>query len=96
MRATSAEPPMMDIIVNWSAELSAACASFEKCYAGKPDYFNKRVAPWAQVDMDQRTGVSKAGETLVHQINFLLAEAAIREPPAVVTSRWALVLPTLS
>jgi len=80
---------------DWSNELEAACASFDSCYAEKSDDFNKRLVPQVQSDMNQRIEAFRAGETLVHQIKFLLADTATQETPPIVTSRYELNFPTL-
>ena len=41
-------------------------------------------------DMNGRIENYKAGETLLHQIKFLLAEVADQETPAIATSRYEL------
>jgi len=80
---------------DWKVELEAACASFDACYAEKSDDFNKRLVPRVQSDMDSRIEALKAGETLIHQIKFLLADVANQETPDIDTSRYALDFPTL-
>jgi len=80
---------------DWSSELEAACASFDTCYTEKSDDFNKRLVPQVQGDMNQRIEAFKAGETLVHQIKFLLGDEKNQETPAIVSSRYELDFPTL-
>jgi len=80
---------------DWSTELEAACASFDSCYDEKSDDFNKRLVPQVQGDMNQRIEAFKAGETLVHQIKFLLADTATQETPPIATSRYEMDFPTL-
>jgi len=80
---------------DWKAELEAACASFDACFAEKSDDFNKRLVPRVQSDMNARIENFKAGETLIHQIKFLLADVAEQETPAIATSRYELDFPVL-
>jgi len=80
---------------DWKVELKAACASFDTCFAEKSDDFNKRLVPRVQSDMNSRIEALKAGETLIHQIKFLLADVANQETPDIDTSRYALDFPVL-
>jgi len=80
---------------DYKAELEAACESFDQCYVDKSDDYNKRIVPTVQGDMNQRIELFKAGETLVHQIKFLLAEEASQETPPIVASRYELAFPDL-
>jgi len=80
---------------DWKAELEAACASFDACFAEKSDDFNKRLVPRVQSDMNSRIETLKAGETLIHQIKFLLADVANQETPDIDTSRYELDFPIL-
>jgi len=80
---------------DWKTELEAACASFDACFAEKSDDFNKRLVPRVQSDMNSRIEALKAGETLVHQIKFLLADVANQETPDIDTSRYELDFPIL-
>ena len=52
-------------------------------------------APRVQGDMNGRIENYKAGETLLHQIKFLLAEVADQGAPAIATSRYELDFPVL-
>jgi len=80
---------------DWKAELEEACREFDHCYETRSDHYNKVVVPRVTRDMDQRIENYKAGETLVHQIKFLLAEVAVQETPAIDTSRYEILFPTL-
>jgi len=80
---------------DWKNALEAACASFDQCYQEKSDEYNKVIVPRVQADMDSRIEVFKAGETIIHQINFLFGDAASQETPPVDTSRFELAFPQL-
>jgi len=80
---------------DWAAELEAACTSFDECFAEKSEHFNKQLVPRVQSDMNARIDNYKAGETLVHAIQFLLADVKDLETPAIVTSRYELDFPIL-
>jgi len=53
------------------------------------------IVPRVQADMDSRIEVFKAGETIIHQINFLFGDAASQETPPVDTTRFELAFPQL-
>jgi len=80
---------------DWKNALEAACASFDQCYEEKSDEYNKVIVPRVQADMDSRIEVFKAGETIIHQINFLFGDAASQETPPIDTSRFELAFPQL-
>lgn len=80
---------------DWKNELETACDAFDKCFKEKSDDFNKRIVPRVQGDMDMRIKNFKAGETLVHQIKFLLAEVTDQETPSIATGRFELDFPSL-
>merc|ERR1719330_2127310 len=80
---------------DWKHELKAACTAFDACFATKSDDFNKRLVPGVQLDMEARIENYKAGETIIHQIKFLLAEETDQETPAIATSRYEVDFPTL-
>jgi len=80
---------------DWKSELDAACASFDTCYASKSDLYNKIIVPRIRSDMNARVEIFKAGETLIHQVKFLLGQTATQETPAVDTSRYELLFPAL-
>jgi len=80
---------------DYKAELNAACARFDKCFDGASASFNEEV-PIVTSDMNQRIEILKAGDTLVQQIKFLLAESKTRETPPSDTSRYTIAFPLLS
>jgi len=80
---------------DWKAELEAACAAFDKCFSDASDHNTKDLVPRVTEDMNSRIEVKKAGDTLVHQIRFLLSEVDNQETPAIDTSRYELTFPDL-
>merc|ERR1719203_1389793 len=66
---------------DWKAELTAACAEFHFCFDTKSNAYTKVLVPRVQTDSAQRIENYKAGETIIHQIKFLLAEVAVQETP---------------
>jgi len=80
---------------DWKAELEAACAAFDKCFRDASDYYTKELVPRVTTDMNGRIEVKKAGDTLVHQIKFLLGEIADQQTPGIDTSRYELIFPEL-
>jgi len=80
---------------DWKAELHAACAQFDVCFETASGEFNALV-PRVTTDMNQRIENLKAGDTLVQQIKFLLAESKTRETPASDVSRYTIAFPLLS
>jgi len=79
---------------DWRAELNAACAKFDVCFETASGEFNALV-PVVTSDMNQRIENLKAGDTLVQQIKFLLAESKSRESPASDVSRYTIAFPLL-
>jgi len=80
---------------DWKGELEAACAAFDKCFREKSDFYTKILVPRVTSDMNSRIEVKKAGDTVIHQINFLLGAAAQQETPTIDTSRYQIDFPTL-
>merc|ERR1719330_1388442 len=79
---------------DWKVELTAACEAFERCFNDASDHYTTSV-PRIASDMNRRIEVYRAGETLVHQIRFLLGEVDDQTTPAVNTSRYELSFPEL-
>jgi len=78
---------------DWKRELEAACAQFSACYeAAKAHYLNV-VKPAVEEDMRMRIEAYKAGETIIHQIRFLLAEEADQATPAINTDVYQIAFP---
>jgi len=80
---------------DWKAELLEACAEFDACYASRSDLYTKIIVPRIRNDMNARIEIYKAGETLIHQVNFLLGEVESQETPPVDTGRYQLDYPVL-
>jgi len=80
---------------DWKTELEAACAAFDTCFQEKSDFYTKTLVPRVTSDMESRIEVKKAGDTVIHQISFLLGEAAQQETPTIDTSRYEIDFPTL-
>merc|ERR1719436_241563 len=78
---------------DWKEELQQACADFDTCFSDKSKYYTDELTPRVQSDMASRIEAFKAGETLVQQIKFLLADSTTRETPEVDTSRFELGFP---
>merc|ERR550539_1251801 len=71
------------------------CTAFDTCFQEKSDFYTNTLVPRVTSDMNSRIEVKKAGDTVVHQINFLLGAAAQQDTPTVDTSRYQIDFPTL-
>jgi len=80
---------------DWKAELEAACAAFDTCFHEKSSFYTETLVPRVTSDMNSRIEVKKAGDTVIHQINFLLGAAATQETPTIDTSRYEIDFPSL-
>jgi len=80
---------------DWKTELEAACAAFDKCFSDASDHYTKVVVPRVTAAMNSRIEVKKAGDTLVHQIKFLLGDVDDQQTPDIDTSRYELTFPDL-
>merc|ERR1719384_940317 len=80
---------------DWKSELEAACAAFDTCFSEKSDFYTNTLVPRVTADMNSRIEVKKAGDTVIHQINFLLGAAAEQDTPTIDTSRYQIDFPTL-
>merc|ERR1719203_993679 len=78
---------------DWKRELEQSCENFETCFSDRSKYYTDELTPRVQSDMASRIEAFKAGETLVQQIKFLLADSTTRETPEVDTSRFELGFP---
>jgi len=80
---------------DWKRELEGACAEFSACYeAAKAHYLNV-VKPAVEEDMRMRIEAYKAGETIIHQIRFLLAQEADQATPAINTDVYQIAFPAV-
>jgi len=80
---------------DWQSELVAACEAFGTCYNSKVDFYRNVLVPRVTADMDARIEVKKSGDTVIHQIQFLLGAAAVQLTPPVDTSRYQMEFPTV-
>jgi len=80
---------------DWKSELEAACAAFDTCFKEKSDFYTNTLVPRVTSDQNNRIEVKKAGDTVVHQINFLLGSAETQDTPTIDTSRYEIDFPTL-
>merc|ERR1719188_2234189 len=80
---------------DWRKELEQGCTDFDTCFSEKSKYYTDELTPRVQSDMASRIEAFKAGETLVQQVKFLLAESPTRETPEVDTSRFVVNFPAL-
>jgi len=80
---------------DWKSELEAACTAFDTCFSEKSDFYTNTLVPRVTADMNSRIEVKKAGDTVIHQVNFLLGSAAAQETPPIDTSRYEIDFPTL-
>jgi len=74
-------------------EMEEACASFSACYDEKVAEYLNHIKPDVEDDVKQRIEAYKAGETIVHQVKFLLAEVADQATPAISTLRYQIAYP---
>jgi len=80
---------------DWKSELQAACEAFDTCFQERSDFYTSRVVPRVTEDMNSRIEVKKAGDTMIHQIQFMLGSAPQQETPPIDTSRYQIDFPTL-
>jgi len=96
IRAYNIQKAVRDVqYCDWKSELEAACVAFDKCFSDASDHYTNELVPRVTADMNSRIEVKKAGDTLVHQIKFLLSEVDNQETPAIDTSRYELTFPDL-
>jgi len=80
---------------DWKRELEAGCARFEACYEEKKAHYLHVVKPAVEKGMATRIEGYKAGETIIHQIKFLLAEAADQTTPSINTALYHIAFPAV-
>jgi len=59
---------------DWKLELTNGCNAFDECYAEKLEEYQMVVTPRVRQDMEARIDAFKAGELIIAQIKFLLAD----------------------
>merc|ERR1740139_1516567 len=80
---------------DWKRELDAACALFSDCYElAKANYLTVEK-PRVELRMKQRIEAYKAGETIIHQIKFLLATEPDQATPAINTDIYQIAFPAV-
>jgi len=80
---------------DWKNELDAACHAYVTCFVAASNFYRLELKPRVETDMNGRIEVYKAGETLVHQVHFLLGEVATQETPAIDTARYEIEFPKM-
>merc|ERR1719411_2032833 len=80
---------------DWKRELEAACEQFSQCYEEKKAHYLNVVKPEVENDMRMRIEAYKAGQTIIHNIRFLLAEEADQATPAINTERYQIAFPAV-
>jgi len=80
---------------DWKSELDAACLAYVTCFVDASNHYRLELVPRVRADINSRIEIFKAGETLVHQINFLLGDVASQDTPAIDPSRYELDFPSL-
>jgi len=58
---------------DWERELQAECGRFDECFETRSAHYSNTLSPRVHSSMDRRIAAYKAGETLLVQIEFLLA-----------------------
>jgi len=80
---------------DWKSELQAACTSFDECFGSKSDFYTNTLVPRVTQDMNTRIAAKESGDTVMHQIQFLLGSAAQQQTPPLDTSRYQIEYPQL-
>jgi len=80
---------------DWRSELEAACVAFDVCFSEASEFYTGTLVPRVTSSMNGRIEIKKAGDTLIHQIQFLLGEVEDQETPEVDTSRYEIEFPEL-
>jgi len=78
---------------DWKTELEAACAAFDVCFSQTSEYYTNVLVPHVTKSMKNRIEVNKAGETIIHQVRFLLGVEEEQEGPPIDTSRYEIDFP---
>jgi len=80
---------------DWKQELEAACDRFDKCWSTHSEYYSNELIPRVRTSMHNRAEIYKAGETLIAQIEFLLALRDSSETGDVDGSIYTIAFPAL-
>jgi len=77
----------------WKFELEVACAAFSACYEARVAHYLHVVKPGVETSMKARIEAYKAGQTIIHQIGFLLGDEANQATPAINTAPYQMAFP---
>jgi len=80
---------------DWKTTLDTACETFDECFDRESTHYNDELVPEVTEWMNQRKTVKKAGDTMIHQIKFLLGKETDQNTPEIDTSRYTIVFPEL-
>lgn len=80
---------------DYKLELEVACTSFDTCFGDASNEFTNVLVPRVASDASQRAEAYKAGETLIHQIKFLLGDVDSQDTPDIDTGRYEITPPSL-
>jgi len=80
---------------DWKNELEAACSAFDVCFSEAADHYTNELVPSVTSSMNGRIEIKKAGDTVVHQIQFLLGQVEDQATPEIDTSRYEIDFPDL-
>jgi len=78
---------------DWKRELEAGCSRYNVCYEMAKAHYLNIVKPAVEESMRMRIEAYKAGETIIHQIRFLLAQEADQATPSIDTSPYTIAFP---
>merc|ERR1719414_2435845 len=73
---------------DWKLELTNGCSAFDECYNQKVEEYEQVVTPRVKQDMEARIDAYKAGELIISQIKYLLAQTTSADAPPTDTSRF--------
>jgi len=96
IRAYEIQQAKLDIhYCDWERELQDACGVFDDCFEETSAHYSKILSPRVRSSMDRRIAAYKAGETLLVQIEFLLAMRKSSEVGSVDASAYRVEFPSL-
>jgi len=73
---------------DWKTELLSECALFDECFADRSDYYSNTLVPQVKSSIETRIAAYKAGQTLIAQVEFLLAVKDTSETGTIDTSDY--------
>jgi len=80
---------------DWKLALEAACVVFSDCYEAAKARYLTVVKPGVEERMHMRIEAFKAGETIIHQIRFLLALETDQATPSINTAAYQMAFPAV-